>query len=117
MKHPADRRQVLRTTHTCRPPSSVSLGRRLVSLGLQPRYDLPIDDIDDLEKDGLDVDLRILKCLVNFHFVEALVDGFFRRSVLSHAESFVAYYCNVMDQTWRTTIVGRDTIEFLPVCS
>src|SRR5215207_6275326 len=74
-----------------------------------------IDDIDDLEKDGLDVDLRILKCLANLLFAEELIDGFLRLPDLGHAESLLGHSRDVIKQTGSESIVGRDTMEHLLV--
>src|SRR5215217_3073451 len=74
-----------------------------------------INDIDDLEKDGLDVDLRILKCLANLLFTEELIDGFLRLPDLGHTESFFGHSRSVIKQTGSESIVGRDTMEHLLV--
>ena len=54
-------------------------------------YSLLVDDVDNLEEDGLDVDLRILKCLAYLRIAEELIDGFLRLPDLGHAESFFGH--------------------------
>src|SRR4051812_37686683 len=79
------------------------------------KYSLLVDDIDHLENDGLDVDLRILKCLTNLLIAEELVDGFLRLPDLGHTESFIGHSRGVIKQTGSEPIVGQDTMEHLLV--